>query len=90
MAGRPKAENPKSRLVAVRVTDGHGEILDALAALDKTSVSEIARQSLLRTISAALQDEHVRDMVQLQRRHAKRANADVVPMSTRPPRDARG
>ena len=57
MAGRPRAENPRTRLVGVRVTDGQGEVLDALAALDKTSVSEIARQSLLRTISAALQDE---------------------------------
>lgn len=90
MAGRPKTENPRSRLVGVRVTDSQGEVLDALAALDKTSVSEIARQSLLRTISAALQDEHVRDMVQLQRRHAQRVEADVLPMNTRPTRDARG
>jgi hypothetical protein len=88
MAGRPRAENPQSRLIGVRVTDAQGEVLDALAALDKTSVSDIARQSLLRTISAAMQDEHVRDMVQLQRRHAKRASADVVPMSTRPKKDA--
>ena len=88
MAGRPRAENPRSRVVGVRVTDAQGEVLDALAALDKTSVSEVARQSLLRTISAAMQDEHVRDMVQLQRRHAKRASADVVPMTTRPTRDA--
>jgi hypothetical protein len=90
MVGRPKAENPRSRLVGVRVTANQGDVLDALAALDKTTVSEVARQSLLRTISAAMQDEHVRDMVELQRRHARRADADVVPMTTRPPKDARG
>jgi len=90
MAGRPKAENPRSRLVGVRVTSHQGEILDALAALDKTTVSEVARQSLLRTISAALQDEHVRDMVELQRRHARRADADVLPLTARPTKDASG
>lgn len=89
MAGRPKAENPRSRLIGVRVTSNQGDILDALAALDKTSVSEVARQSLLRTISAALQDEHVRAMVELQRRHAGRVDADVVPLTSRPTRDAR-
>jgi hypothetical protein len=87
MVGRPKAEHPRSRLVGVRVTDLQGEVLDALAALDKSTVSEVARQSLLRTIAAALQDEHVRDMVELQRRHAQRASADVVPMKTRPSKD---
>lgn len=90
MVGRPKADNPRSRLIGVRVTTNQGDVLDALAALDKTTVSEVARQSLLRTISAAMQDEHVRDMVELQRRHAKRADADVVPMTSRPTRDAQG
>jgi hypothetical protein len=90
MVGRPKAENPRSRLIGVRVTSNQGDVLDALAALDKSTVSEVARQSLLRTISAAMQDEHVRDMVELQRRHARRADADVLPLTSRPPKDARG
>jgi hypothetical protein len=88
MAGRPKAEDPRSRLIGIRVTAGEGEILDALAALDKTTVSEIGRQSIRRAIAAALQDEHVREMVQLQRRHANRADADVVPLAARPVKDA--
>ena len=84
MVGRPKSENPRSRLVGVRVTSTEGEVLDALAALDKTTVSEIVRQSLARALSAAIQDEHVRDMMALQRRHSERAEADVVPLTSRP------
>jgi hypothetical protein len=89
MVGRPKAEDPRSRLVGVRVTASEGDVLDALAALDKTTVSEIVRQSLLRTLAAAQQDEHVRAMIELQRRHVDRASADVVPLKTRPIGDLR-
>lgn len=90
MAGRPKADNPRSRLIGVRVTASEGELLDALAALDRTTVSEIVRQSLLRALSAAVQDEHVVEMLELQRRHMDRAHADVVPLKTRPIGDVSG
>ena len=78
MVGRPKAEDPRSRLIRVRVTASEGDILDAMAALEKTTVTEIVRQGMQRSILAALQDDHVKEMVALQHRHTKRASADVV------------
>jgi len=89
MAGRPKAENPRSRLIGVRITAAEGEVLDALAALEKSTASEIARRSLQLTLLAAIRDEHVKEMVELQRRHAGRATADVVPLTSRPIGEAR-
>ena len=84
MVGRPRAENPRSRLIGVRVTASEGDVLDALAALEKTTVSEIVRQSMQRTLIAALQDDDVKAMVALQDRHAQRATADVVQLKTHP------
>ena len=60
-----------------------------MAALEKTTVSEIVRQSMQRALLAALQDDHVKEMVELQHRHAQRASADVVPLVTRPIGEAR-
>ncbi len=84
MVGRPKAENPRSRLIGVRVTASEGDVLDAIAALERTTVSEVVRQSMQRTILAALQDDDVKAMVQLQQRHATRAEAEVVPLKPQP------
>jgi hypothetical protein len=89
MAGRPKIANPRSRLIGVRVTASEGDVLDAMAALEKTTVSEIVRQSMQRAILAALQDDHVKEMVELQHRHSRRATADVVPLVPHPVSEAR-
>lgn len=89
MAGRPRADNPRSRLIGVRVTASEGEILDALAALDRTTVTEIVRQSMQRAIIAAMQDDHVKEMVALQHRHTKRSTADVVTLRPQPVTDIR-
>lgn len=90
MVGRPRTENPRSRLIGVRVTDSEGAALDAMAALERTTVTEIVRQSMQRAIVAALQDEHVKEMVALQDRHRQRASADVVPIKTFPVSDISG
>jgi hypothetical protein len=89
MVGRPKADNPRSRLIGVRVTATEGDVLDAMAALDRTTVAEIVRQSMQRSILAAMQDEHVKEMVALQHRHAHRDTADVVVLKPQPVTDIR-
>jgi hypothetical protein len=89
MVGRPKANNPRSRLIGVRVTEAEGAALDAMAALDRTTVAEIVRQSLQRSVLAAMQDEHVKEMIALQHRHAHRSSADVVVLKPQPVTDLR-
>ena len=89
MVGRPKAENPRTRLIGVRVTEAEGEVLDAMAALDRTTVAEIVRQGMQRSILAAMQDEHVKEMISLQHRHTKRSSADVVVLKPQPITDIR-
>ena len=89
MAGRPRTDNPRSRLIGVRVTASEGDVLDAIASLERTTVSEVVRQSMQRAILAALQDDHVKEMIELQHRHSQRASADVVPMVPHPVSDAR-
>lgn len=88
MAGRPKIENPRSRLIGVRVTEREGDVLDAIAALEKTTVTEIVRQSMQRSILAALQDDDVKEMVALQHRHSMRPSADVLRLVTHPASEA--
>lgn len=90
MVGRPRTENPRSRLIGVRVTDSEGAALDAMAALERTTVTEVVRQSMQRAIVAALQDEHVKEMVALQHRHSQRPSADVVAIKTYPVSDISG
>jgi hypothetical protein len=75
---RPRSVNPRSSLIAFRVTADERAVLDAVAAIEKVGANEAAHAALLRTLEAAKRDELVRDQMRIHRRAAQRSAGKVV------------
>lgn len=74
---RPRSRNPRSALVAFRITGDEKALLDAVAAVERTGANEAAHLALLRTLEIAKKDSLVQDQLKIHRRADQRSAAKI-------------
>jgi hypothetical protein len=84
--GRPKSDNPRDQVIHFRITAGDAAILDAMAAVQRTSGNEVAYQALLEALDRARRDDLVQEQLALHAKFdaRKAAGGKVTPIARSP------
>ena len=79
---RPPSQEPRNNQVPIRVTDRQSAILDALAALSRSTPNQVVYEIVSQAIDRRADDALVKEQLALHAKFENRGKAKIVKFST--------